>query len=431
MVIFDAARSGTEVREWTEDPRFHNRPTLSLDTVSELLVIAAHPDDETLGAGGLIAQCEALGLPIHVICVTDGSASHPKDPLLSFTRAAELEAAVYELSPHATVERLGFPDGGIRELASALRTELHNRVRLLPHSALIAAPWAGDGHRDHRVVGELMRELAGERILLEYPVWMWHWATPEHTETPWTHMVALHIDVVSKIRAQNHYHSQLDGESPILRLDFLEHFRRPKEFYIVSERPLRSAYFDALYARSDDPWRFRTRWYEKRKRDLTVASLPRENFEHALEIGCSLGILTGMLTERCDHLLAVDVSAAAVSQARAHVGSDARIERLDVLAEFPTGSYDLIVLSEVGYYWDAESLDRMLTTIHASLTPNGVLLACHWRHPVSDYPLTGDDVHAAVRGRGLTRLSSHVEEDFLLEVFARDPRSVATLEGLS
>ncbi|RLP78056.1 methyltransferase domain-containing protein [Mycetocola tolaasinivorans] len=431
MVIFDAALAGTTVGEWTEDDRFHNRPTLSLDTVSELVVIAAHPDDETLGAGGLIAQCEALGLPITVICVTDGAASHAGDPTLPSTRAAELERAVFELSPRASIERLGFPDGGTRERYSALRAELDERIHRLPRSALIAAPWAGDGHRDHRVVGELMRDLAGERVLLEYPVWMWHWASPEHPDTPWPRMKTLHIDVVSKIRAQNHYRSQLGGDSPILLPEFLEHFRHAQEFYVVSERPLRSSHFDALYARSDDPWHFRTRWYEKRKRDLTVASLPREGFEHALEIGCSLGLLTGMLAERCDHLVAVDVSAVAVAQARAHVGSDARIERLDVLTDFPTGSYDLIVLSEVGYYWDSESLDRVLANIRSSLAPNGVLLACHWRHPVAAYPLTGDGVHDAVAAMGLTRLSTHSEEDFLLEIFSLDPRSVARIEGLS
>ena len=69
-----------------------------------------------------------------------------------------------------------------------------------------------------------------------------------------------------------------------------------------------------------------------------------------------------------------------------------------------------------------------------SLAEDGTILVCHWRPPVSDYPLGGEEVHAAFTrfagGVGLHRLVGHSEDDFLLDVWSLDPRSVATAEGL-
>jgi SAM-dependent methyltransferase len=194
--------------------------------------------------------------------------------------------------------------------------------------------------------------------------------------------------------------------------------------------PLASAYFDAVYARHDDPWRYRDRWYEERKRDATVAALIRRRYRRALEVGCSIGLLTERLAERSDDLLAVDIAESAVDQARARLGDRARVERRDVVAGFPAGPFDLVVLSEVGYYF-GDALDDVLAAARDALAADGELLACHWRHPVADYPLSGDAVHARLPELGLTRLVRHEEEDFLLEVWSRESDSVARREGLS
>jgi hypothetical protein len=89
-------------------------------------------------------------------------------------------------------------------------------------------------------------------------------------------------------------------------------------------------------------------------------------------------------------------------------------------------------VSEIGYYLGSEPLDRLADRVVASLAEGGTLLACHWRHPVVDYPATGDEVHAALGARPeLRRVVRHVEEDFLLEVWTRGPvPSVARHEGL-
>ena len=90
------------------------------------------------------------------------------------------------------------------------------------------------------------------------------------------------------------------------------------------------------------------------------------------------------------------------------------------------------MLSEVGYYLDRSQLDQTVSAAVASLSLDGDLVAVHWRHPVPDYPLTGDVVHQALRATpGLSRLVGHEEPDFWLEVFRRGPASsVAAAEGL-
>jgi trans-aconitate methyltransferase len=194
-------------------------------------------------------------------------------------------------------------------------------------------------------------------------------------------------------------------------------------------------YFEDMYSRNDDPWEFNSRWYERRKYALTVAALRRPRYRSAFEPGCSLGVLTELLAGRCDQLLAADISPQAVSGARNRL---ARYNNVTVdswtLPDWPAGPFDLIVLSEVGYYLDTDDLAAMLDSAVASLEPAGDLVAVHWRHPVEDYPQTGDAVHAAIGAQpGLHRVCRHEEEDFLLEVFARTPpaaRSVARIEGL-
>jgi hypothetical protein len=86
----------------------------------------------------------------------------------------------------------------------------------------------------------------------------------------------------------------------------------------------------------------------------------------------------------------------------------------------------------VGYYLSADDLARTIALIDAAMTADGCLVACHWRHPVAEYPQTGDQVHAALRAVSSWEvIARHEEEDFVLEVFGRSPVvSVARREGL-
>ncbi|MEV0005151.1 SAM-dependent methyltransferase [Micromonospora sp. NPDC050980] len=196
-------------------------------------------------------------------------------------------------------------------------------------------------------------------------------------------------------------------------------------------------YFDDMYARAEDPWSFETRWYEHRKHDLTVACLPRRRYRSAFEPGCSTGVLTRRLAPRCDRLLAVDVAAAAVESARRRLSDRAhvRVERMRVPDEWPAQArFDLVVLSELGYYLDDAGLDLLTARTVDSLEPGGTLVAVHWRPAVAEHARGGDDVHRRLDDlAGLERTAHHEEADFLLDVFLRVPpaaRSVAQAEGL-
>jgi SAM-dependent methyltransferase len=195
-------------------------------------------------------------------------------------------------------------------------------------------------------------------------------------------------------------------------------------------------YFDAMYQAASDPWGFENRWYERRKYALSLALLPAERYRSAFEPGCSIGVFSEQLASRCDALLCCDVAAAPVRAAAERTSGlpQVRVERRELPRQWPAGRFDLIVFSELLYYFGADDLDRLLNSAAASLQPGGTLLAVHWRHPVADYPRSGDDVHGVIAAQpGLARLVSHAEPDFLAEVYLRSDGaavSVAQATGL-
>lgn len=199
-------------------------------------------------------------------------------------------------------------------------------------------------------------------------------------------------------------------------------------------------YFEAMYAGSDDPWSLSSRWYEQRKHALTAAALTRPRYRSAFEPGCSVGALTALLAPRCERLLATDRVAGAVRTVRDRLGDrpGLRVEQGTVPDGWPAGRFDLVVLSEVGYYLDGTDLDRLVAAATRALDPDGELVAVHWRHPAADHAQSGDAVHRRLRSApGLRRAVVHEEADFLLEVYqlpAADgsvPPSVAAREGLT
>ncbi len=153
-------------------------------------------------------------------------------------------------------------------------------------------------------------------------------------------------------------------------------------------------YFAALYARRPDPWRFGTSLYERAKYRATIRALPERRFESALEVGCSVGVLTRMLAARCAALLAIDVAEAALAQARRRCAglAQVRLERRRVPQEWPEQRFDLILLSEVLYYLDRNDLLRTAARARATAAPGGVVLLVHYTRP-TNYPASGD--HAA------------------------------------
>jgi SAM-dependent methyltransferase len=160
------------------------------------------------------------------------------------------------------------------------------------------------------------------------------------------------------------------------------------------------SYFDTLYDRNSDPWGFATRSYEAEKYAATIANLPRPRYRAALEIGCSIGVLSGLLADRCDSVLALDVAAAAVEQARERNQDRAnlRFECLRFPTELPSipvRGFDLILLSEVLYYFDARELSDVARAVRTVAATAAQVMLVHWLGPTPDYPLTGDAAVAA------------------------------------
>ncbi len=155
---------------------------------------------------------------------------------------------------------------------------------------------------------------------------------------------------------------------------------------------LSAAYFEGLYRAEEDPWRFGSSPYEEAKYHRTVEALGAERAQRGLEIGCSIGVLTAMLAERCDALLATDLSATALEAARRRCGAlgNVAFDLAPAPIYVPDGRFDLIVLSEVLYYFAPTDLERLAAKISTAAAPGARLLLVHWLGE-TDYPLAADE----------------------------------------
>ncbi|MFC6006276.1 PIG-L family deacetylase [Angustibacter luteus] len=461
-MTFQHTDAGTPEAHWRDWLRTRSLPGLDPDRLlapgGRLLVLAAHPDDETLGAGGLIAIAAERGLDVDVVIATAGEGSHPQSSTLrgdlARLRSREVVRAVTQLAPTASVHLLDLPDGGLTECAVALADQLSRLARPAASPSgravtVLAAPWRRDAHPDHEAAGAVAAELAGalEVPLLEYPIWAWHWAEVGDVRVPWGTAMTLGLSpktLQHKRSAMACHESQTEplsaepGDEALLSAAVLAHFEREVEVFFASDpsASLPAGYFEDFYAGAGpDPWGFETRWYEQRKRALTLASLPRQRFRRAFEPGCSTGLLTAELATRCDEVIALDVAATAVEQARTRTRDLAGVQvaRGAIPDDWPAGTFDLILLSEVAYYCAGADLDDLVRRAGDCLADDGVLVACHWRHPVDDYPVGGDLVHARLRQHPRLRLlAAHEEEDFLLDVLVPvQTLSVARQAGLT
>lgn len=190
------------------------------------------------------------------------------------------------------------------------------------------------------------------------------------------------------------------------------------------------AYFDQIYLQPD-PFQYRSRWYEARKRALTLACLPRPRYRSAWELGCSNGVLSAELATRCDALLATDLSEAALQDAAASTRhlSNVRLEQARHPEQWPDERFDLIVVSEVGYYLAPQDVVAMAAKLRGSLADDGLLLACHWVHPFDEALSSAQQVHRAF-ARGLDEAFCYQDADLLMQAWSREPTSVARWEGL-
>jgi protein-L-isoaspartate O-methyltransferase len=182
------------------------------------------------------------------------------------------------------------------------------------------------------------------------------------------------------------------------------------------------AAFEAKYRHSPDPWQFAASPYERRRYTTILRSLTQARYSRAFEPGCSVGVLTAALAERCDSLLASDIAPTAVHLARQRcMGfSNVRIDRADLSKSLPPGRFDLIVFSELGYYFSAAALAKLIRALAMRISPGGEFVAVHWRGRSEDHVLHGDAVHAILKatlGKRHTWLKGASYREFRLDLW--------------
>jgi LmbE family N-acetylglucosaminyl deacetylase len=215
------AEGGTPATDWTTWDRAF--PELGLHDCPALLLVAPHPDDETLGFGATAAMLQSRGVDVRVISVSDGGGAYPQysrleRTWLERTRRSELLRATGCLGLKKPVS-LGLPDGELCDHETDLADTLSALLAELPPGAWCAATWRGDGHPDHEAVGRAAA-VASAHVgakLLEYPMWMWHWARPGDAAVPWDRMARVMPDRAADARkraAAKEFRSQLSGYDP-------------------------------------------------------------------------------------------------------------------------------------------------------------------------------------------------------------------------
>ena len=461
---FSHLDEGTPEAVWQDAGLAELEETAGWDEVGPetLLVLAvAHPDDETLGATGLIRGVLTAGGRVELILCTAGEGSHPDSPTytpeqLRGLRQTEMTEAVRALAEGAGADpegrlnltMLDLPDGRLAEHTEQIEAAVHRALESGGRSEgeaaqiLLATHYRLDGHTDHDVLGHTLAAVAAERALplYEFPVWYWHWADParEHAWRHWTRWPLDEQAHAARAAALRAHHSQTQplsgapGDEAILSPGMLEHFLRPYDVVrrtgpdsADSSRAARI--FDQLYRDHQDPWRYLTSWYERRKRLITMAVLPQQRYGTVVEVGSSIGVLTAELAGRAEHVLALEASELAVERSRTHLAEHPNVQvRQAVLPQdwedaVPAGpGVDLVVLSEVGYFLQPDELRAVLDRAEAALTLSGQLVLCHWRHPIQGWPMDGDTVHRLISADPrFRRVSEHRERDFAVEVYAR------------
>jgi LmbE family N-acetylglucosaminyl deacetylase len=191
-------------------------------------------------------QLARAGATIVLIAITDGEASHPRSPTVSRAQLVELRAAERSRALAAlglaniAVIRLGVPDGGVADAAGLIEA-IAPRLR---GADVCLAPWIHDGHPDHDATGRAALDACARAgvVLVQYPVWAWHWARPASDDLPWARArtVALDRDALAAKRAAiAAYRSQIaplsaaPGDEAILPPAVRARFERSFELVLV------------------------------------------------------------------------------------------------------------------------------------------------------------------------------------------------------
>jgi LmbE family N-acetylglucosaminyl deacetylase len=235
---------GTSEAEWLGSTRWPTSASVEWGVPGRVVVVAPHPDDEVLAAGGTMRELARAGWDVRIVAVTEGEASHPRSPTVSpdamaEKRAHERAAALARLGmSHERVTRLHFPDGNVQGTPGLTKRLL----AALDGAAWCLAPWHCDGHPDHDAVGAAASAACIEAgvALVQYPVWAWHWLHPSSDVFPWDRVRCVRLSpqaAAAKRCAVHAYQSQIaplgpdPGDETVLPAGVLARFDRPFETF--------------------------------------------------------------------------------------------------------------------------------------------------------------------------------------------------------
>lgn len=384
------------------------------------LVLAPHPDDESLGAGGLIRELRNQGVQVYIVFITSGGASHPNSQSYPPSRLAALrKSEAREACKLLGVENdnivfLERPDGALQEIGEQDKADIISDIQNIlefKNIKTMLIPWRRDPHPDHMATYQIARQAVTENIdlqIVEYPIWLWHLATPASwPSTGEVDKYKLNINQVLDIKSQAIFAhksqtSTLIDDDPkgfILTEDLLKPFLQDFEYYFFKPKDknegLNKTYFDNLYSNNKDPWNFTESDYEHRKYERIDHLINGYHYEKALELGCSIGIQSRYFAKHCSSLLAVDISNSAIETAK-ELNPDLHgvtFKQMDITEIFPNDVYNFISMCELGYFLSPPVLASTFNRIRENLSMNGHFLMVHWTSFVREFPMSGKEVH--------------------------------------
>lgn len=338
-----------------------------------LLVIAPHPDDEILGAGGIMAQAKARGDRVAIVVATDGARSDPDADTATLVRdrRAECEAGLTALlGAPPPLLFMNEPDGFLSS-ANVDVSDGSPLVRFVttaaPQTILVTDP--ADGHPDHKAAFGLATRLLSKgvgRRLQAMPVSQrvdGVFNPAGYTEVPVAPFSTAKADAITC------HTSQLDNLpgftlSPGVLYDFndCEYVRLAYDRDDSATDAVSAKHFDAMFDGSSDPWGYDDQPYERDRFARTIAALNDRHYQSALELGCANGALTEQLAPLCRRLLATDASSSALATAQRRVGTLANVSLRRALLpqQVPEGDFDLIVASDMLYYLGLEGVVSLM-----------------------------------------------------------------------
>jgi len=406
----------------------------SLTRMRPFLVLAAHPDDETLGCGGLLARTARLGIEGHVVVLTDGARSHaaPGWPAgrLAAVRALEVRAAMAALGvPAARLHLLAQPDGELAETDDL--TNAVAKIAATGGAETVFVTDPADSHPDHRAAFRLAVRLVAcgaVRGLVTFPVSQCF----EGGDLARFELLTVATELSVKRAALSAHRSQTGSLLPpgtgfhlttgALKpfLDGVERFRPVHAMpgALPADEP---GHFDRLFAANPDPWNYGCSSYEQGRHAETVSALGDRRFRRAWEAGTAGGALAERLLPLCEMLVATDASPRATAIARERLGDRADVRCMRLPQDAPEGLFDLILLSDMLYYLGLDGVIEAAALCRDRLLPGGLLIVVSWLGE-TEAALTGEESAEALLaciGPGFTILQQARHTGFRLDLLQK------------